>query len=60
MDAAGLVQMIGSVGFPIVAACAMFYLYDNTIRELTTTINKIDATLDHIMRHIEGGEHAES
>ena len=48
-------QIIGSVGFPIVAATAMFYLYDKTIKELTATITKIDATLDHLMRHIEGG-----
>ena len=48
-------QFIGSVGFPIVAATAMFYLYDKTIKELTATITKIDSTLDHLMRHIEGG-----
>lgn len=53
-------QFIGSVGFPIVAATAMFYLYDKTIKELTATITKIDATLDHLMRHIEGGDHADA
>lgn len=46
-------QFIGSVGFPIVAATAMFYLYDRTIKELTATITKIDTTLDHIMSRIE-------
>ena len=53
-------QFIGSVGFPIVAASAMFYLYDRTIKELTATITKIDTTLDHIMQHLEGGPHADS
>ena len=48
-----VVQMIGSVGFPIVAATAMFYLYDKTIKELTATITKIDTTLDHIMSRID-------
>lgn len=53
MDTSNIVQMIGSVGFPIVAATAMFYLYDKTIKELTATIMKIDTTLDHIMSRIE-------
>ena len=53
-------QFIGSVGFPIVAATAMFYLYDRTIKELTATITKIDTTLDHLMRHIEGGSDADA
>ena len=52
MDTANIVQMIGSVGFPIVAACGMFYLYDKTIKDLTATINKIDNTLERIMGHI--------
>ena len=54
MDATSVIQMIGSVGFPIVAACGMFYLYDRTVKDLTVTINKIDTTLEHIMQHIEG------
>jgi len=53
MDMTNVVQMIGSVGFPIVAATAMFYLYDKTIKELTATITKIDTTLDHIMSRID-------
>ena len=31
MDANAIVAAIGSVGFPIVACCALFYLYDKTI-----------------------------
>ena len=46
-------QLIGSVGFPIVAFCAIFYLYDKTVKELTVTITKIDATLEHILSHLE-------
>ena len=45
-------QFIGAVGFPIVAFCAIFYLYDKTVKELTVTITKIDATLEHILAHL--------
>ena len=46
-------QLISSVGFPIVAFCAIFYLYDKTVKELTVTITKIDTTLQHILTHLE-------
>lgn len=52
MDYNGIVQIVGSLGFPIVAACAMFYLYDKTIKELTVTIAKIDVTLQHLINRI--------
>lgn len=48
-----LVQLIGSVGFPIVAFCGIFYLYDKTVKELTVTITKIDTTLQHVLTHLE-------
>ena len=53
MDANTITQIISSVGFPIVAAVAMFWLYDKTIRELTATIQKVDTTLDMIVRKLE-------
>ena len=31
MDAQAIISAIGSVGFPIVAAVGMFYLYDKTV-----------------------------
>ena len=49
MDANGVIQAIGSVGFPIVACCAMFYLYDKTITKLTSTLERIDKTLDKVL-----------
>lgn len=48
MDANMIMQAIGSVGFPIVACCALFYLYDKTITKLTTTLEKVDKTLDKV------------
>ena len=43
-----IIQAIGSVGFPIVACCALFYLYDKTITKLTATLEKMDKTLDKL------------
>lgn len=48
MDVSTLISAIGSVGFPIVACCALFYLYDKTVTKLTTTLDKVDKTLDRI------------
>ena len=45
-------QFISNVGFPIVSFCAIFYLYDKTVKELTVTIAKIDTTLQHILSHL--------
>lgn len=52
MDANSLIQAIGSVGFPIVACCALFYLYDKTITKLTATLDKMDTTLDKVFERI--------
>lgn len=56
MDANTIVSIIGSVGFPIVACCGLFYLYDKTIKDLTITLTKIDATLDGIKSMLEKKE----
>ena len=53
MDPSIIMQAIGSVGFPIVAACAMFYLYDKTIKELTETLTRIDTTMQVILKQLE-------
>lgn len=47
-----LVQLISSVGFPIVACIGLFYLYDKTIKDLTVTLGKIDTTLEGIKAHL--------
>lgn len=52
MDANQIIQAIGSVGFPIVACCALFYLYDKTITKLTSTLDKMNATLDKVFERI--------
>lgn len=56
MDANTIISIIGSVGFPIAACCGLFYLYDKTIKDLTITLTKIDATLDGIKSMLEKEE----
>lgn len=48
MDVTQITQVVSSVGFPIVAACGMFYLYDNTIKNITNTLNLINQTLEEV------------
>lgn len=48
MEFTEIMSAIGSVGFPIVACCALFYLYDKTITKLTNTLDKMDKTLDKV------------
>lgn len=51
-----ILTAIGSVGFPIVACCALFYLYDKTITKLTVTLDKIDQTLDKMFIRLDSLE----
>lgn len=53
MDVNAIIQAIGSVGFPIVACCAMFYLYDKTITKLTSTLERIDKTMDKVLDKLD-------
>lgn len=45
---------ISTVGFPIVACCVMFYLYDKTLREVITTLKELSATLASIRDKLDG------
>lgn len=51
-----IAQLISSVGFPIAASCAMFYLYNKTVQEITKSLTIMNETLNHIMAHIEKEE----
>lgn len=44
-----VMQAISTVGFPVMACVAMFYMYDKIIKELTCTLNKIDTTLQMVV-----------
>lgn len=56
MEYQEIITAIGSVGFPIVACCALFYLYDKTISKLTATLDKMDKTLDKVFDRIDNLE----
>lgn len=60
MEVQELVNAIGSVGFPIVACCGLFYLYDKTIKDIVNaldnvnqTLTSVNSTLDKITRKLE-------
>ncbi len=48
-----IATVISTVGFPIVACCGIFYLYNKTIQDITAAITKIDATLELIVKHMD-------
>lgn len=41
MDVNDIVTLIGTLGFPIVACVGMFYLYNRTLKDFTSTLNDI-------------------
>lgn len=52
-DINGWAQFISSIGFPIAASCAMFYLYNKTITDITNTLNLMNQTLHEIIHRLE-------
>lgn len=53
VDITTITGVISSIGFPIVACIALFYLYDKTITKLTATLEKVDETLDKICERMD-------
>lgn len=53
LDISTITGVISSIGFPIVACIALFYLYDKTITKLTATLEKVDTTLDKICARMD-------
>ena len=41
-----IISAIGSVGFPIVACCALFWMVNTTMKELTKAINDLTDTIE--------------
>lgn len=48
MDSTEIMQAISTVGFPIVACCILFYLYDKTLREVVSTLQDVSQTLREV------------
>ena len=53
MDTSEIIQAISTVGFPIVACCILFYLYDKTLREVVSTLADVSHTLRDVADSIK-------
>ena len=53
MDWNGVIQAIGSVGFPIVACCGLFYLYNETITKITNTLDLLNKSVELLAEELK-------
>ena len=53
MDWQTIINAIGSVGFPIVACCGLFYLYDKTIKEIVNALGDVKSTLSDVNKTLD-------
>lgn len=53
MDPQSVINAIGSVGFPIVACCGLFYLYDKTIKEIVNALDDVKSTLSAVNKTLD-------
>lgn len=62
MNVNDIVTLISSLGFPIVACVGMFYLYNRTLKDFTTTLNDIVTQIkelrEDIREFVSGGKNA--
>lgn len=56
MDGATIVQLIGSVGFPIVACCGLFYYMQNDAKENKEAINNNTLVVTKLLTYLETKE----
>lgn len=54
MDVNDIVTLIGSLGFPIVACVGMFYLYNRTLKNFTSTLNDIASEIKELREELKG------
>lgn len=59
MEFNDIVTAISTVGFPIVACGALFYMINTTIKELKDVITNLDKTLSRFLDK-EGQDHGEN
>lgn len=60
MDVNELTQLINSVGFPIVACGALFWMLNNSFKELKETLNKVVQSLDGMNERLDRLEDAQN
>lgn len=62
MNVNDIVTLIGSLGFPIVACVGMFYLYNRTLKDFTSTLEDIVTQIkelrEDIRELVSGGKNA--
>lgn len=54
MNVNDIVTLIGSLGFPIVACVGMFYLYNRTLKDFTSTLNDIASEIKELREELKG------
>lgn len=53
MDVNDIVALIGSLGFPIVACVGMFYLYNRTLKDFTSTLDNIASEIKELREELK-------
>lgn len=53
MDVNDIVTLIGSLGFPIVACVGVFYLYNRTLKDFTSTLNNIASEIKELREELK-------
>nr|DAM92115.1 MAG TPA: YvrJ protein family protein [Caudoviricetes sp.] len=53
MDVNDIVTLIGSLGFPIVACVGMFYLYNRTLKDFTSTLSDIASEIRELREELK-------
>lgn len=53
MDMGAVIQAISSVGFPIVACCGLFYLYNETITKITNTLDLLNKSVELLAKELK-------
>lgn len=53
MDVNDIVTLIGSLGFPIVACVGMFYLYNRTFKDFTSTLDDIASEIKELREELK-------
>lgn len=52
MDYNTLVQLIGSLGFPIAACCALFWMINSTMKENTESNREVRTALTELVSYM--------
>lgn len=53
MNVNDIVALIGSLGFPIVACVGMFYLYNRTLKDFTSTLDDIATEIKELREELK-------